>query len=259
MLNQDVIDQFKAKISEANSIVIAIPPDPSEDVLASSLGLFLTLKQEGKNTHIGCSSSPKVSSARLFGLDKITDNIGNQNMVIVLDFPEENLEKIDYSTADTGKKIELRVIPRAGQAPPTGDQIHINFAGAKADLIITLGVSNLEELGKLYATEKEFFDTTPIVSITQRLEPDVFSAVSINNPYATSLSELTAYFLKQANIIPESDSATNLLMLMVKESDHFSSPKSSPELLETAAFLMRQIKSQSAPAQNQQIYSQPTG
>lgn len=255
MLNQKDIDQFKVKIAETNSIVIALPPDPSDDLLAAGLGLFLALKQTKKNIHIGCPSAPKVSSARLFGIDQITDSIGNKNMVIILDFSEEKLEKIDYNSADGGKKIELHVIPRAGEVPPTGDQIHINFAGAKADLIITLGVNSLEELGKLYAAEKDFFDSTPVVSITQNLQPDTFATININNPYATGFSELTAYLLKQSNIIPENDSAANLLSLMVRQSDHFSSPKTTPELLETAAFLMRQIKQQPAPPQNQQLYT----
>jgi nanoRNase/pAp phosphatase (c-di-AMP/oligoRNAs hydrolase) len=259
MLNQEIIDQFKLKISETNSIVIAMPSDPSEDILAAGLGLFLTLKQTKQNTNIGCSSAPKVGSARIFGIDQITDNLGNQNMIITLDFSEEKLEKIDYNTSDGGKKIELHVIPRSGESPPTGDQIHINFAGAKADLVITLGINSLEELGKLYATEKEFFDTTPVISISQKSQPDVFATVSVNSPSAASISELTAYLLKQSSMTPESDPATNLLSLMVRQSDHFSSPKTSPESLETAAFLMRQIKQQPVPTQNQQLYTQPTG
>ena len=257
MLTQETIDQAKTKIDEATSIVIALPSDPDEDVLAAGLGLFLTLKQQEKMVNIGCSSTPKVNSANLFGLNELTDNIGNKNLVITLDYPEEQLEKVDYNATDEGKKIELHVVPRTGASPPTGEQIHINFAGAKSDLIITLGIGNLEELGKLYADEKNFFDSTPIVSIGLKPQPNSFAQANLHSPHSASICELTAYFLKQVGFTPGNDPASNLLKLMVKSSDRFASPKTSPESLETAAFLMRQITPPPPPPQNQQVYNPP--
>ncbi len=238
MFADNQIKPFQTAVNEAKSIVIALPPDPSADLVASGLGLYLSLKSHKDQVNIGCSSDIKVSHASLFGIDKIKSSIGNQNLIISLKYPEAKLDKIDYQ-AVSPTEIELQIKPRPGEKAPTSDKINFHFSGAKADLVFILGVQSLTELGKLYADEKKFFDTTQNVSINTTVEQSDFSALSFHTPKATSVAEITAFLLKTLNFEPTSDAATNLLNSIIENSSNFNSQKTTADTFEIVAFLFR--------------------
>lgn len=238
MFDQNLIKEAKEEISAAKSIAILLPPDPTTDLVAAGLGLYLSLSNSGKQVQIGSSSQIKVENADLFGVDRIKNSIGNQNLAISFDFKEENLKKVDYDVDENGKFM-LLIQPQPGCEPPDTSSINYSYSGASADLVFILGVSSLEELGKLYADEKAFLDKAKIVSLNQTNKPSNISSLALHSQATTCLSEIVGFLLKSWQINPTADAATNLLSVVGASTNQFNSPRVTADTFETIAYLMR--------------------
>lgn len=238
MFNQTETDSLKTAIGTAKSIIIALPPEPDMDTVAAGLGLYYSLVQT-KSVHIGSSQSVKISNARLLGIEKIETNIGNQNLVISFDYPEDKLDKVDYERSENGN-VKLLIKPRAGETAPDPSLIKFNYSGAEADLVFVLGIQTLEELGRLYSEEKAFFDSANIVSLNLTQDQSNFAKHSFHTQSASCLSELVAYLLRETEYSTTPDGATDLLLSISQASDNYTSQKITPDTFEITAFLLRQ-------------------
>ncbi len=238
MFDPNLIQEAKEELAHAQSVAILLPPDPSTDLVAAGLGLYLSLSQAGKQTQIGCSSQIRVENADLFGIDKIKNSIGNQNLVITFDFKEENLKKVDYDVDENGKFM-LLIQPQEGSPAPDTSTINYSYSGASADLVFTLGVISLEELGKLYADEKAFLDKAKIISLNLTTKPSNTAAIAFHTAAVSCLPEMVGFLLKNWEINPSADAASNLLSVISSSTNQFNSPKVTADTFETVAFLMR--------------------
>lgn len=238
MFDQNLIKEAKDEVTSAKSIAILLPPDPDTQIVSAGLGLYLSLAGTGKQVQIGCSSQIRVENADLFGVDKIKNSIGNQNLVISFDFKEENLKKVDYDVDENGKFM-LLIQPQPGCEAPDTSTINYSYSGASADLVFVLGVTSLEELGKLYADEKAFLDKAKIVSINLTAKTSANAAIALHTSAATSLSEVVGFLLKTWEVEPTADAASNLLSVIGTSTNQFTSPKVTADTFETIAFLMR--------------------
>ena len=238
MFDQNLVSEVKTALDEAKSVAVLLPPEPTTDMVASALGLFLSLKETGKLAQIGCGSPIKVENADLFGVDQIKNSIGNQNLIISFDFKEENLKKVDYDVDENGKFM-LLIQPQPGCEPPDTSSINYNYSGASADLVFVFGINGLEELGKIYADEKAFLDHAKIVSLSLSGKPCNFAAIVLHSHVPGSLAEIVTFLLKSCQIKPSSDAANNLLSVISENTRNFSSPKVTADTFETVAYLMR--------------------
>lgn len=238
MFDQNLIQQAKEELNNAKSVAILLPPDPNTDLVAAGLGLYLSLSQAGKQAQIGCTSPIRVENADLFGVDKIRNSIGNQNLVISFDFKEENLKKVDYDVDENGKFM-LLIQPQPGHDAPDTSTINYSYSGASADLVFVLGVNSLEELGKLYADEKSFLDKAKIISLNQTTKPSNTASLAFHTAAVSCLPEMVGFLLKSWEINPTADAASNLLSVIGTATNQFNSPKVTADTFETIAFLMR--------------------
>lgn len=238
MFDQNLVSEVKTALDEAKSVAVLLPPEPTTDIVASALGLFLSLKEAGKLAQIGCGSPIKVENADLFGVDQIKNSIGNQNLIISFDFKEENLKKVDYDVDENGKFM-LLIQPQPGAEPPDTSSITYNYSGASTDLVFVFGINSLEELGKIYADEKAFLDHAKIVSLSLSSKPGNFAAIALHSHAAGSLAEIVTFLLKSTDTKPSADAANNLLSVIAETTRNFTSPKVTADTFETVAYLLR--------------------
>ncbi len=236
MFDQNLLDSLKSDLDAAKSVVIVLPPEPDQDTTAAGLALYQSL-QNTKQAQIGCSRLSDVKDG-LAGIEKIQTSIGNKNLVIVFDYPEDKLEKIDYEKTDDGK-AKLIIKPRTGETPPTSDKVTFKYTGAEADMVFVLGIKTLEELGRLYSEEKNFFDAAKIVSFNQTSSPSSFAKISLHSEKATCLSEIITIILKSLNIPPTAQASSNMFNCLTQITQNFSSFKVTADTFEATAYLMR--------------------
>lgn len=206
-------EPVKAALASAKQILVLLPQNPSVDSVAAALALHLALTKKGLSATIGCSTEMTVQFNRLFGVDKIKPRIGNQNLVITFNYPEDSLEKVAYDKDPASQKFHLTIEPKAGMQPLDVSQVEYSYTGSSADVIFVVGSRNLEDLGELYQQEKTLLDNKEktLVNLSHLDKNSQFGTVNLYDPTATGVSEIMLSVIKALELPLEPDTATNLL------------------------------------------------
>ena len=229
-------ETVKNLIESAQSVIIILPPDPGKDIVAAGISLHLALKEAGKTSQIGCGSDVHIGS-QIEGVSNISDTIGSRNLIISFDYHEDDLDKVDYDVRDDGK-FYLLIKPKAGAPVPDVSGVKYSYSGAEADLVITFGVSSLEELGKIYADEKNFLDGATILSLNNSLRPVSFTH-NLYHQNTGSFSELVSGLLEELKLKLTPAISQNLLTNIYESSNKLTSGHLTADTFSTIAFLMR--------------------
>ncbi|MBU0576494.1 hypothetical protein KJ654_02430 [Patescibacteria group bacterium] len=246
MISQPQILQVRGFLDTAQSVLVLIGPDSNLDVLAASSALFLSLEQSGKDViyaspDLPSSASPDSSSEidqNLIGVDRVRTEISNKNLIISFDYAQTAVEKVNYHIGEETNRFYLTVAPQKGHQPLNKDTVDIGYVGAEADLIFLVGVADYESLEHLYVGNEQLFTDTTVIAINN-FEATV-GDVRLNTAESLNLSSAVAEIIRQTNLEITGDAATNLLLSIEETTDSFRSLAITPDLLETAAWLMRQ-------------------
>lgn len=223
-------------LESAKSIIVCLPPDPGKDLVAAGVSLHLALKAAGKISQIGCGSEVHVDQ-QIEGVTEIADTIGSRNLIISFDYKEDDLDKVDYDVRDDGK-FYLLVKPKEGAPVPDIGGVKYSYSGAASDLVITLGINSLEELGKIYADEKKFLDDVDIISLSNSLRPAVFTG-NLYHKNLGSFSELVTGLLEELKLKVTPPIAQNLLNSVYESTNNLNSNRLTADSFSSIAFLMR--------------------
>ena len=238
MFTKELTESFKQDLNQAKTVLVLLPSEPDEILVTSGLSLFLSLKNLGKKVQIGCSSLDQTSFSQIPDINNIKSSIGAQNLIINFKFKEDGLDKVDYDVDDQGN-FQLMIKPKTGVQPPDSKDIVYTYGGAKADMVITLGINSLEELGKLYSDEKKFLDDSSIVSLHKDSRPATFAAHNFHTNSASSIAEITAFLLLKTSTKPTKEAASYLLKDIYSSTNNLQSPRVTADTFETIAFLLR--------------------
>jgi hypothetical protein len=232
----EISKSFKALIDATNSILILLPKDPYLDQVASGLSLFLSLKDK-KDISIACPTPMVVEFNRLVGVDKITPDVGNKNLVFrIKSFNPDNVERVTYDV-DTAGEMQLVLIPKSGQKPPMKDQVTITYSGISAQTVILIGGMNDSHFPAI--SSKDFSQSKLVHRGTHELKiMEAKEILSFAKP-SSSISEIVTSLLKEAEFDINSDIATNLLLGIQEGSKNFTHREVSAQTFEIAALLMK--------------------
>lgn len=230
----DQLQELKTKLGTAQSVLLSIIADPSQDVVASALAFYLSLKQSGKNVSIVSSSAPVVRDSHIVGLDKITTDVGGSNLIITLDVPENYVDKVTSNTE--GGHLNLIINPAKGVAPITSDNVKFGYSGATADLVIIIGAADLKDVGSLVEKENDLFSKERLVNISNQV--GTFGTINITDP-SSSNSELVTALLKELSLPMDIDIANNLMRGIEDATSGLSSPNMTADTFEALAILYR--------------------
>jgi hypothetical protein len=235
-------------LPSAQSILVALPAEPTVDELAAGLSLFLSLEQLGKNVAISTEGIIRVGHTNLFGVGEIHSKlpeIGKGNLIITLggvvttnDKGESvvpALEKIDYYPTGTDFNLVFRVLP--GQKfEPQSINPHRETTGF--DLIFVLGSSDLEKLGGLYTQHRDVFANSHVVNIDNE-ENSRFGNSNLVEPNAASVSEMIPAVLFLLQVPFDGDIATNILSGIYEATNNLQSGKVGADTFEAVAESLR--------------------
>lgn len=226
---------LKDNLAQANQIVIAIPDTANKDVAAAALSVYLSLQALQKNPLILYPKKPIVDWGNLVGVNKITQNVGNKNFIVSLDYIEGSIEKVSYNIENN--KFNLVIEPRPGAPIFDEKKVKYSYAGVNTDLIIVVGAKNLDALGKFYTDNKSLFETKPIVAISNILGGEI-GKVNIVRPVST-VSEIMTHLLSQMEMPMDTDIATNLWSGIISGSLNFSNNQVDADTFEAAAIVLK--------------------
>ena len=229
--------EIQRLLGPAQNILICLPKGVTLDQAAAGLCLFLSLSKTGKSVNIISSEPMTVGFSHLVGLDKITDKILGGNLVLTVNAPISDIDKI--STTDDGQHLSLVIVPKVGTPPVTREQIIFNQAGGGADLIITLGTRKLEGLGKVYLENQALFQQKPIINIDNTPQNTNFGRLNIVDLDSLSCSEMIVGIISSLGLPIDEDIGSNLIQGIQQATANFQNPKVSADTFEAAAFCLR--------------------
>lgn len=228
-------NSFKSVIEASKSILILLPTKPFFDQVAAGLGLYLTLRQS-KDVQIFSPTPMTVEFNRLIGVNKITTEIGNKNLIIrFTDYKANDIERVSYDIEDG--QFRLTVIPRQRVLPPTKDQIELAYSGVSSDTVIMVGGANESHFPAI--TTKELTGANIVHIGTKDLTLSSNKTyISFSRP-ASSVSEVVASLIKESELSLDEDTSTNLLMGIDFGSNNLSDASVTADTFSMVAELMR--------------------
>jgi nanoRNase/pAp phosphatase (c-di-AMP/oligoRNAs hydrolase) len=229
MLN--IEEQIFKQIDKSKNILIIFKEDEDGDLTSSSLALFGFLKSLNKNIEIINVSDKKVNKNKnldfLPNYNLIKNKIENiRRFIVSLNIKKAKISQIKYSLDQ--EKLNFIISPSSGWFED--NDVTTRAGEFKYDLIISLGIKDLESLGKTYDENIEFFYKTTIINIDNTAANEEYGQINQIDLNCSTISEIVYYLLKNYNekLITE-DIATCLLAGIIKKTKNFRTGNLTPE------------------------------
>jgi len=231
------LSKIKEAIEKYNSIGIVTPNNPSFDVMAGALSLYLSLKNLGKNLSIATPSEPLVEVSSLVGIDEVKTSLGVATGDLVVSFPyrEGEIEKVSYTRDDN----LLNIVVKAGEQGLSFNEKDVKFTrGSLApELLFIVGAPRISNLGKLF--DPASLKDTVVVNIDNSPENQGFGDIVMVSNRFSSVSEAIANLITGLNLKVDLDLAQNLMLGISVATDNFQNPSTSPLAFEMAGIMLR--------------------
>lgn len=236
MLNLE--QQIFKQIEISKNILIVFPADREGDSLASALALFLFLKKQGYEINVVSQGLEDTNHVYSFlpAYNQIQAALNNlRRFIVSVDISQAKVNQIKYLVENN--TLNFIISPSEGWFKP--EDVSAKAGEFKYDLIITIGASDLESLGKLYDQNVEFFYKTTIINIDHRPNNEAYGQINFIDLNAVSISEILFYLLKnyKPDLISE-EIATCLLAGIIQKTKNFKTPNLTPRTLLTTSQLL---------------------
>lgn len=238
MIDKHKLSVFKELFNQAESVLIIYAPDALRDHLFAATALYKTFQQLG-NKDVSMLSSESLSSTEqdIVYLDETKSEIGHKNLCITLDYDVESVEKITSSIDEESKKLYITIKPKKGVSPLSQKSVQFSNTGAQADMVILVGVDDLESLDQLYIGYENLYQNTSLVSINSY--ETSFGNLKMDILESSCVSEYVAGLLRSLNYQLDHEVATNLLSGIDEETDKLESYLATADTFELVSYLLR--------------------
>ena len=235
MADSSALASATTLVNQAQHVIVILPPSAQIDTLAAGAGLAATLLESGKAVQLACPE--KITAPAISGLKNLETEVGNRNLLISFPYVESQVDKISYHIGETNKRFYLTIKPKTNAKPLDMKAVEFAYAGFEADLLIFVGVKNLDSLAQLYiGYEDEYKNTASIALCDQLVE---LASVVLTRDNLSSLSELAFTLLKNAGLSVTAPAGTDLLSGIDSATDRLRSTSVGADTFVAVAELLR--------------------
>ena len=231
MKNYNVSD-IKNLLSTAKTALIAVP-QLTIDSIAAALALAISLKKSNIETKVFCPTKPDANYSKLSGLDLLIDTYNQNDLIITLDYPLTQIEKVNYNQ-DNGK-LNLIVQTKDGAPKVAENQIAITSQSASSDINFILGEETLLGAAVNMVNSGNWIQVSPNGNIRPWAKASV---VDQDAPFC----EIFSFLIPMIGLNFNLDSAKNLLIGLRVATQSFS-VNVSPETFEAGAICLKATQS----------------
>lgn len=240
----EIIQQIIEKLGKVQNILILLPPSGTGDHFGAGLAMQSFLKKMEKEAILVCpTSNPLETTAALQakynflpGFNQIINKLSlTKSFVIDVSTAKSDVEELSYKK----EQGRLSIFLKSSKDPFTTQDISFRNSDFPFELIITLGISSLEQLGAYYDQNTELFFETPIINIDYRSANENYGHYNLVELSATSVSEIILDLINkfESNLIDE-NIATQLLTGIIVETNSFQHIRTTPQTFLKASQLV---------------------
>jgi nanoRNase/pAp phosphatase (c-di-AMP/oligoRNAs hydrolase) len=228
--------QFYDMVRQAKRILLPLPARLSGDSIGSALACALLLRTLQKEVVVLHVTGTLGVFSFLPGASVVSDG-SRRRKIFRIGVSTQRAELLELSYEVFPDRVEIALVPREGMW--TKEDVTLSPAQTDADLIITLNVPSLEQLGPLYEQLAETFFETPVVNIDRHVENERYGTINLIDVTAASTAEILAEILPHfGESTLDADVATNLLCGIITETNSFQSSRTTPQAFLRAAQLI---------------------
>jgi len=231
------LDQIFRIINESSKILILTDSIFNFDKIAASLSFGLFTQILGKNTIIYFKNTIEEKYKFLNGFELIKNNIDiENNLTIAISTKDIKAKELSYEQKED--RIEIYLTPEKNKKF-TKEDVSIIDNQNLFDLIITIGVENIEKIGEFYNSNIEFFKDTPIINIDNNIANERFGQINLIEPQYSSICELMFDLITmyKSELIDEKI-ATNILAGIIYKNKKLNLQKLSSNTVEAISALI---------------------
>ena len=229
--------QIAENIKKSEKILIVFPKFSSGDHIGSAIGLALALQKLHKNVTVASDGFVVTSKYKFLPqIDQILGTLSNpKKLVIQLDVSKTKVSDFRYDMKDD--TLNIYVTPEEGTFQQ--EDVTVSAVSKSFDTIFVLGATNLDALGEIYESNRDFFFDTPLINIDNSSHNENFGQMNLVDVTATSTAEVLFELLKTLNIkLIDEEVGTALLTGIISATKAFRSAKVTPKTLQIAGTLV---------------------
>jgi hypothetical protein len=223
---QNDLIAIQDKLASVKDLLIIVAKDPSLDVMAAALSLYLSLEATGKNVKVLCESASTVRDSHLVGIDKVKQNLGGGDLVLTVNVEGDVVDKV--TSAVEGGKLSLTIIPKSGHPAFSAKDIVFNNTAITSDLIFAVGGSSQADFGPV---------NTPTLVNISNLQSS-FGQINLVDS-ESSLCELVTALVQELRLPLTDDIASNLMQGIEAATNNLQSEGMTADTFEALAILYR--------------------
>jgi hypothetical protein len=233
-MNQNYpFSELRQRLEQAQKILILLPAKPLFDQVAGALAFSLVLEETGKNVTVVCPNPMTVEFNHLVGVNRVTEKAQGTNLIISLNYPVDQVEKVSYN--DDGNRPNIVIQPKAGAPVLKENQVNFTYAGAGADLVITMGIKDVNQISLPGLNFSESF----LVNIDVDQQNFGFGHLNIVDLEAAALSEVVLGLIIGLGLNLGVDTAQNILAGIWRQTKGLSVPQVGANTYEAVAIALR--------------------
>lgn len=222
------VSEIKNLLGTAKTALITVS-QLNIDSVGSALALALLLKKSNITTKVFCPHKTDTNYTKLNGLELLTDVYNQNDLIVTLDYPLDQIEKVTYNQ-DNGK-LNLVVQTKDGSPKVAENQILISNQASAADINFMLGDETLLGVNANMVNKGNWINISPT-----NIEK-TWAKVNILDKDAP-FSEILTFLLPMLELQLTPESAKNLLIALRIATQSFS-VNVSPETFEAGANCLR--------------------
>jgi len=222
------VSEIKNLLGTAKTALIAVS-QLTIDSIGSALALALLLKKSNITVKVFCPHQTDANYTKLSGLELLTNNYNQNDLIVTLDYPLDQIEKVTYN--QDGGKLNLVVQTKDGSQKVAENQILISNQAATADINFMIGDETL--LG----TNANIVNKGNWINISPSNIEKTWAKINVVDQDAP-FSEILTFLLPMLDLQLTPESAKNLLIALRVATQSFS-VNVSPETFEAGANCLR--------------------
>lgn len=239
-------DDIIALIERSERILLCTHRKPDGDAVGSIMALYKALNLMGKEVAATCTDELPDQFGFLPDIEQLSQTVpGAHEFIVTLDCANTEVDRLKYHLE--GNKIHIVITPKKGRflKENVSSKEHID----SYDLIITVDVADIPQLGKLYEEHTELFASLPVINIDHHISNTNFGKINLIDPSACATGEILYDLIrilekKTGKTLITEEVATFLLSAITTDTGSFQNANTTPRAMEIAAELMDQGASQ---------------